>query len=268
MMTPRPSAVLIVLASVAVSVVLTLTLLGSTQQVDETVAPSGSVDVARLKAIEDRLAALERRPAVLSGRPAELRAPAVTVPDEATREFLVGLEKRLAKLESSRRTDPRDDLADLLLRVDRNGRNQEARDAERSRTIELAQGVIADPTAAAEQKVQAHRSLRHVSDAYTPAMLREMIAIGMSDPNPEFRAHTWCFFDGATTDVSLVNPLLSALAHDKSGHVRSEAAETLGNYGTDPAVLQALEYAAKNDSDISVRRKAIRTLREVKGGWW
>lgn len=121
-----------------------------------------------------------------------------------------------------------------------------------------------DPTGTEEQRIQALRRLRGQrladgSDARSPAVVAEMIAIGEGSADARLRADAWRQLSGVG-DPQLVTPLLASLAHDPDARVREEAAETLGDFLPDANVQAALQYAMQNDSDDRVRRQAAESL--------
>jgi hypothetical protein len=136
----------------------------------------------------------------------------------------------------------------------------------RAELIATATRIICDPRSKPGELVAAHEKLRFVPDAYTPAMVQALVAVGTTSPDSLTRSQIWANFDGASRFPQIVQPLLNALANDTSDHVRNEASETLGQYLDDPVVKKALENAAKSDSSQDVRDKAMRTLRSGSSG--
>jgi hypothetical protein len=120
---------------------------------------------------------------------------------------------------------------------------------------------ILDPASDVAMKVRAHQELRGVPDAYSPAMVAELLKIGTMNPDGGVRAEVWCFFDGKSRLPAIVAPLVRALQADGDARAREEAADTLGSYLDDPIVEPALRHAADFDPSESVRAKAKRTLR-------
>ena len=137
------------------------------------------------------------------------------------------------------------------------------REALSQRLYERAEEVILDPEASSLAKVESQKTIRSLPDAYTDAMVKELVRIGEHDGEESIRANVWQFFDGAANLPVLIEPLLHAVNYDESDRVRSEAAETLANYADDPVVLEALQRLAENDSSLDVRRKVLRELREL-----
>lgn len=137
------------------------------------------------------------------------------------------------------------------------------RDALDQRLYERAAEVILDQEASSLAKVESQKTIRSLPDAYTDAMVEELVRIGEHDGEESIRANVWKFFDGAANLPVLIEPLLRAANYDESDRVRSEAAETLAKYADDPVVLEALQWLAENDSSPDVRRKALRELQEL-----
>lgn len=250
----HPTASLItVLISVGIAVPLTLVL----QRTPDVILQEGAAPVVD----PARLAQLEKRVAELGEQGQALRVPIdanVTADrgDQPSNSDRIGaLERRVAALEQAQARSPANPVAprppaELNLQAQlRLAREQGSR-------------RVLDPKATDKDKVKAHEALRYVPDAYTPAMVQELVRIGNSHPDADTRADVWRFFDGRSHIPTLVPHLLQALVQDASEKVRDEASETLGNYLKDPTVLLALRYAAENDASMRVRRKAIRTLRQ------
>ena len=137
------------------------------------------------------------------------------------------------------------------------------REALNQRLYERAEEVILNPEASSLAKVESQKTIRSLSDAYTDAMVKELVRIGEHDGEASIRADVWRLFDGAANLPVLINPLLRAVNYDESDRVRAEAAETLVNYVDNPVVLEALQRLAENDSSLDVRRRALRELREL-----
>lgn len=263
-MTTKPSLLLIILVSVLLSVSLSY-LFGFHGPRENRAALTSHLDPGAYQALELRLARLEERVAEFSlplsapEEPAEAAsAPArrTVVTSDAESDValaarMAALERRLARIEPG----PSEVLAleEDLEREERQ-REQEILDAQRT---------LADPRATVAEKVEAHETLRRVADAYTSFMVADLVRIGANDPDPAVRSNIWCYFDGSSHLPELVPHLLHALSRDLEASVRNEAAETLGNYANDPAVLAALRYAAENDESSEVRQKAARTLMEL-----
>jgi hypothetical protein len=250
-MNQKVSTLLTVLISVAVAVPTALLLQGS----PDVVVREGATpdDPARLA----RLAQLEKRIQELAEQGQTLRVPIHEGGEErAGLDRIAALEKRVAALERARRgrrepasvppRQPADPDLEARLRVVR----------------EQGRARVLDPKLSDKEKVRAHEALRQVPDAYTPAMVQELVRIGTSHQDAHIRADVWRFFDGRSQIPALVPSLLQALVNDSSEEVRDEASETLGNYLKDPTVLFALRHAAQHDTSMRVRRKAIRTLQQ------
>ena len=121
--------------------------------------------------------------------------------------------------------------------------------------------VILDPASDVAQKMKAHEALRSVPDAYSPAMVAELLRIGTTNPDGAVRAQVWCFLDGQSKLSAIVAPLVRTLQADGDARAREEAADTLGSYLDDPIVEPALRQAANGDASERVRAKAARTLK-------
>ncbi len=242
--------------------------------------PTGEEVPRRVDQLEQRLAQIERRLVeperlLATGRDgaeehvgerghvghvaaAADRVPVATAPADVI-ERVLALERRLARLEQG--------IGPLEPAPPADG-DAAATAAAAAPSLADDQRTIVDPAATVAQKVAAHRRLRHVADAYTPAMVDELVRIATCDADAEVRAQTWCFFDGASAPPALLAPLLQAIGRDPSPRPREEAAETLGNYGDAPGAVAALEAAAAHDPDSRVRHKARRTLAEMRGSPW
>lgn len=219
---------------------------------------------ARLTAVEGQLARLH-----------ESNGPSRHSRDE-THEEVEALVSRLSQVEDSLAIleeaagDAGPEAADAISsspsppqeRIDREqiGTEREALD---QRLHERAEEVILNPEASSLAKVESQKTIRSVTDAYTDAMVQELVRIGEHDGEASIRADVWQFFDGATNLPVLIDPLLHAVNYDENDRVRTEAAETLANYADDPFVLETLQRLAENDSSLDVRRRALRELREL-----
>jgi len=216
--------------------------------------PRGDELAASLLDLQRRVTALEAQ--LAAPRAAVPTAPADTQP---AREQFAALERRLAVLES-----PRADARAAVLRdVASAERVRVARPPETKEEAaqrEAAQRKVLDPSATVQDKLAAHEQLRRVPDAYTPAMVQELLRIAATSGEGQVRADVWRFFDGESKVPALVRPLLRALGNDTEDIVREEAAETLGNYLDDPVVAGALRWSADRDGAERVRNKAQRTL--------
>lgn len=264
--------VLIVVASAVVSVLVTWSFAPAP------VVPSdgSKPDDNRLARIEERLAALERGTAHRTelSAPATERKPIDRDQDTVT---LRKIEERIARLEAAPRRELEEGLAlkdseyeveKLNLLYDNATRDQRIAGLrpKRAADITAARHTITDPSTSKQDKLNAHGSLRRRENAYTPEMAHTMIQIGLHDRDEAIRAQVWTTFDGSSAKnlPQLVPHLIDALNRDASSRVRAEAAETLGNFPRDRAVHAALEHAAKHDQDAQVRRKAQRTLDEIR----
>lgn len=264
-MKPLP-ATLVVCASVVLSVLASLAVGSRSEGAASPTAVPPDTTAARIDKLEARIAALEERPESLradvpmheSGSVAPERTP---VDADAIGPRIAALEQRLAALD--RRQPQRQSSPRPARSPEEEARWRAQRDAEVRQVIEAATNTILDPRASVQAKVEAHKTLRYVENAYTPAMVQELLRLATLDPEPSVRASTWTSFDGQTRLPELVQPLLNALANDPDAGPRNEASETLGNYADYPGVLEALRHAAKHDPSLEVRGKALRTLREV-----
>ncbi|HZN38567.1 MAG TPA: hypothetical protein VFD82_07170 [Planctomycetota bacterium] len=211
-----------------------------------------SVDVARVEALEAAL--LELRRAAPVAQVADPSPPVqpqrVALPEPVPERIAVdAIEARVQRLEQ---------LVTAL------GARPERPAAERPhpgpRNQKEASEWILDPAADTARKMLAHETLRQVHDAYTPAMVAELLRIGTTDLDGGVRADVWRFFDGRSRLPVLVAPLVRALMADGDARAREEAADTLGSYLDDPIVEPALRRAAQADASDRVRAKAKRTL--------
>lgn len=217
------------------------------------VAPT--LDTSRLDALEARLDAIE---ASLAER---LEPPSVEARTEDLRPEIESLSARLEALESERSpaVAPRTfgALGELVEDGEPDSREREPTAEERRRN---AEAVILDPASTAEEVVAAHKSIRRIDGAYTPQMIDTLVWFANSDSDDDLRARTWTMFDGRSHLPELVPHLERAARHDEAFQVRREAAETLGNYIDDPAVVTLLKDLARNDPHPEVRDRARRTL--------
>ncbi|MEM9379519.1 MAG: HEAT repeat domain-containing protein [Planctomycetota bacterium] len=202
--------------------------------------------------LEARLAALEQRVAGLDLAPVAA-TPAPRVEDDRTNARLEALERSIEDLARSEAQPVDPEVAAEALRVERLERRRKAEAAARE--------TILDPSASEADKIDAWRTLRS-SDEWGAGIVEEMIRIGESSPDEETRADVWRQADARDRSDLLVQPLLNALAHDTSAAVRSEAAETLGNYRSVPGVLDALRHAAEFDASEEVREEASDAMRD------
>jgi HEAT repeats len=257
------ATLLIVAASVTASVVVTMLL--HPDDAGQDVAPAIGIDPSRIEELESRVAELERSAPELRTDATPTGTASRTDPGRRAIDAhnnilsLAHLEKRLLALES--RVPDRE--------ADRNlfgGGQARIREQSRAEIIRTAQGIILNTESSETDKINAHGMLRRVDNAYTPRMTQEMIDIGRTSESAGVRAQVWTLFDGSSAAKlpELIPALTDSLFHDDSPQVRSEAAETLGNFASDAHVIALLEQVAKNDGDASVRRKATRTLHEMK----
>ena len=232
---------------------------GSEREAAAVAPPSPSSElVARVEALERSLAELAARPAPLAARPA---APTEREPvvEAVGADELAELRVRVAALERSGSTDPGS--------VERRVREEE-RALREQQDVEASLGIALDPTASEEDRLLALGRLRHSeladgSDARTPEVVDAMILLAETTADPAVRADVFRQLH-RSGDPALKGPLLVALASDPSAEVRSEAAETLGDYLDDPAVVAALETAKAYDVDEDVREQADESLDEAE----
>ena len=211
--------------------------------------PRVEPDTGRLDRLEDKVDLLERAPA-----PMPAAVPVVEVPErvEVVRvdhgpeqaRRIDGLEARIRRLEqlatapAAGQQDPR--IAGIV------GKDEAGR-------------TLLDPAADVAEKLKAHAALRSVPDAYSPAMVAELLRIGTTHHDGGVRAEVWLNFDGRSKLPAIVAPLVRALQADADARAREEAADTLGGYLEDPIVEPALQQAAQGDASEQVRAKAVRT---------
>lgn len=238
---------MVIAISVALSVAI-MQLLPTTASTADSPAVT-VVDSKRIAALEERVDELVAAIAPL--RPERITAPRSTErkADTTTEPYQVtgDLNDKIRQLEAN--------LAAL-----RNGAAANETRGQPKPTVEEARQTLATPAATDTAKVAAHERLRRQRDAYTPAMIRDLVRIGLTNPDPKLRADIWRCFDGATHLPQIVPHLIQALANDGDARVRNEAAETLGDYATIASVRQALEHAYRHDPDKTVREKAGRTV--------
>lgn len=200
---------------------------------------------ARFRELEARLTRLSMvKPS--EPTPARERFPAAAEPGaSAIEKRVAALEKQLVEARAKQRgSDP-----ELAARFQEEARRALALNAEGART------TILDPGKSEAEKLGAWGALRN-ADSWGDSIVTEMIAIGETSADPDVRADVWRQADARSTNTLLVAPLMRALQSDADDRVRSEAAETLENYLTEPGVRDALIYAAENDSSSGVRKEA------------
>lgn len=242
-----------VLLSAVASVAIAVWISAQLQVAPEAAAPEIRSEASRLEQLERRLRALESAAEADGAVAVRARDGATEVRDTDQEARLRAIESRLERVE--RRAAPsRASVGEAVSTEDgKPGRNPrlDAADAKR---------ILASRSATIDEKVRAHERLRRVPDAYTPQMIQDLIRVAQTDPRPAVRAHVWTCFDGATRSQMLVEPLLHSMRFDADDKVRAEAAETLGNYRENPAVMQALELVVKHDKSGHVREKAGRSV--------
>lgn len=122
------------------------------------------------------------------------------------------------------------------------------------------QNVISTPNTD-EERLQALRRLRFTPKALAPhAPIADSIVHWMdSTQDLEVREDIIRQLHGAHVEA-LIEPLIHYLQNSPSEKVREEAAETLSDYYTDPAVAQALRQAMERDESRDVRSEAAQSL--------
>lgn len=118
-------------------------------------------------------------------------------------------------------------------------------------------------TATAADKLRSWGALRRMGpDAWSDAVVQEMIQLGQTASDPATRADVWRQADARARHPAMRGALLVAMVQDPNPSVRGEAAETLECYCDDPQVVAALEQAAVQDKDPEVRENANKALRK------
>jgi len=64
-----------------------------------------------------------------------------------------------------------------------------------------ADAALLDPNATVEQKLEVHRMLRFVENAYSPAAVQELVRIATSATDEKTRADVWRTFAGRTRQI-------------------------------------------------------------------
>lgn len=130
-----------------------------------------------------------------------------------------------------------------------------------------ARATFLDTNRPAAERLKALRDLRPSGTAGYPheyvdggaALSGEVAAAAIQlaarSEEPHVRAAIWQTMAGVG-DAILVQPLILALTHDPEHRVRGAAAEALATHRDQHGVLEALEIAADNDADASVRKAA------------
>ena len=114
-----------------------------------------------------------------------------------------------------------------------------------------------DPNASLDTRLVALQALQR-ANAGTPDTLAAVAQVAHASENPAERARWFDAFDGINDPV-LKTPLVHGL-QDPNPEVRERAADALSTFRSDPAVLEWLQYIAKNDVDPQVRREALRAM--------
>ncbi len=125
--------------------------------------------------------------------------------------------------------------------------------------VQAAQSIL-DGAKSDTQKLESWSTLRGQEEAYTDAIVQEMIRIGTSATDAAHRADVWRQADGRSKHPALAHALVLALQTDPEAKVREEAAETLEIYRDVPGVVEALRIARDGDAAAGVRRQASNSL--------
>ncbi|MBI5850546.1 MAG: HEAT repeat domain-containing protein [Planctomycetes bacterium] len=226
---------------------------GAPRAVDESRAPD------TLPALDDltrRVVALEQRtePRVVVPTSAIERTERASLQDPRVDD----LASRVARLEAeSARRDPGSVAESPRVAAD----DLERRRVAQQQLVATARNAILDPRATEAAKLEGWKQLRNGGpDAWTDAIVDEMVRIGLTSNDVNVRADVWRQADANARSERLVPGLLQALTGDADGRVREEAAETLENYAKLPQVRLALEAAAVNDPEEKVRRFARQSI--------
>lgn len=224
---------------------------------DSTQSP-GSTDA--LADVQRRVLALERKAETrVATSPAEgTEAARAPLHDERVDSLLARIERLEAALREQAVPEtvpqpartPEEDLA--------------RRRVAQQQLVATARNAILDPRATEAAKLEGWKQLRNGGpDAWTDAIVDEMVRIGLTSSDADVRADVWRQADANARSERIVPALLQALTGDADGRVREEAAETLENYARLPRVRLALEAAAANDPEEKVRRFAKRSLEQA-----
>jgi HEAT repeat protein len=117
--------------------------------------------------------------------------------------------------------------------------------------------ITLDPNASLDARLAALQALQGAG-AQMPETMAAIARMAQASDNPVERARWFDAFDGFN-DPSLKAPLVYGL-QDPNPEVRERAADALSGFSSDPAVLEWLNYIAKNDNDPQVRREALRAM--------
>jgi len=256
---PQSSSLAVGVASIAVALAaFALWRGGGTERAP--VVGEGTLDLRpSIESIEQRVTALERRPAPVVSAPVPGLTDAARTPvhDERIDALVLRLEQAEATL--ARLAAQRPSSAEVPA-------SSPAEDLERRRVAQqqlmvTSRDAILDPRATEQQKREAWGRLRSAgADAWTDAVVDEMVRVGLTSTDPNVRADVWRQADGGSRSERIVPALMQALASDADANVREEAAETLENYAKLPHVRLALEAAANGDVEEKVRNFARRSL--------
>lgn len=180
---------------------------------------------------------------------------------------------------ASRSVDLRPDLAKIAARLTKLEAAQKLRDAQSRKTTEprslkglprrqREQWTEAEArthainTALGEaERLRALRQLRGIPGGRDKAVVASMIRLAQLSKDGDTRADVWRQLSRANDD-QLIPALLHAVQFDEHSEAREEAAETLGDYRSNPTVRSTLERIARQDKDDGVRRQARESLQE------
>lgn len=135
--------------------------------------------------------------------------------------------------------------------------------AESAQDLAEKRRIATDPTADAQAKLAALRSLRgrrvEGQDARTPDVVLSMIDLADHSDDATVRADVYRQLHGVN-DRNLRDAMLRALQSDPDPAVRGQCAKDINSFLPDPLVVDALRNAADNDESPNVRREALDTL--------
>jgi hypothetical protein len=210
----------------------------------------------RLESLARQLADLRAelaRNAVESREGAGQRAPLATAPEQRT-SISPEMLQRLQALEESVSALQKQAKERRVVGAAPRGAPVDAAEAQR---------IATDPTAAAEQKLAALKTLRGQQvdgrDARSHDVVVSMLDLADRSADEGTRVDVYRNLHG-TPDPALRDAMLRALASDPSTKVREKVAEDIDTFLADPAVLNALRQVANGDSDDAVRGAALKTL--------
>jgi hypothetical protein len=129
--------------------------------------------------------------------------------------------------------------------------------------IRSAQRVTNDFGATDQERVQALGKLRGSQidgkPAITEDVLRSMVDLAERSPDESVRHDVYRNLHNSPSPL-VRDSMLRALAGDPSAKVRKRAAQDIDTYLAEAIVVTALQNAAANDADESVRAQAKKTL--------